>query len=98
MPGFTMNRQYIFWLHDVVAVQSLTFRVVAGDMHLCVALVNYIRAKYHQAVDNAGNGVLIAWDQLGCKNNQVVRLNSNLAMFLVGHPRKSRHGLTLGTG
>ena len=58
-----VDRHDVARLHEVVAVDELTGAGVARDVHLGVALVDDVGAPAGEAVDDAGDGVLVAGDR-----------------------------------
>ena len=58
-----MNRQYVFRLQDVVAIKKFSGCRVTRNMNFGVALVDNVGANLGEPVDDAVDGVLVAWNQ-----------------------------------
>ena len=86
VAGFAVYRQYILRAKDVVAVEQLASRCVAGNVDLGHALVDDLGAQAHQAIDHAEDRVLIARDQAGGQDDGVARVDLHLVLA-VGHAR-----------
>ena len=82
---FAVDWHHIFWLDGVVAVQQFTLGCVARDVNVRVALVNDMRAEFHQAVDHSSDGIFVARNKRGGQDDQVIFLDGDLAVFIVVH-------------
>ena len=91
-----MHRHDIARLEDVVAVEQLTRRGVARDVHLSVALVHHVGAEFGQQVDYSEHRVLIARNQRRSKDDGVALGNLDVVLE-VRHAREHRHRLALRT-
>ena len=94
---FAVDRHQVLRLADVVEVQQLAGRGVAGDVHLGVALVDDVGAPAGQAVDHAVDRVLVARDEGRGQDHRVALDDADLVVA-VGHPGQRGHRLALGAG
>ena len=66
-------------------------------MNFGIALVNHIRAKANQTVNNSVDRILVTRNQRGCHQNSVA-LTDDDAVIAVGDSREHGHRLTLAAG
>ena len=97
VPGFAVHGHGVLRLEDVVRVEQLPGRGVAGNVDLGGALVHHVRAELHQAVDHAEDRVLVARDQRGGQDDGVALADAD-PVVAVGHAGQGCHGLALRTG
>src|SRR5699024_4145685 len=88
---------HIFWFDDVVAVQQFTFGRVARHVNVRVALVNDVRAEFHQPVDDPCDRIFVARNERGGQDDQVIFLDGDLTVFIVCHARQGCHGFVVCT-
>ena len=93
-----MHRQHVRGLDDVVAVEQLAGRRVAGDVHEGVALVHHVGAELGEPVDDAVDRVLVARDERRSKQHRVAGLELHLRVAAVRDARQGGHRLALRTG
>ena len=58
-----MNRQYVFRLQNVVAIKKFPSGRVTRNMNFGVSLVDNVGANLGEPVDDAVDGVFVAWNQ-----------------------------------
>src|SRR5699024_2654436 len=61
-------------------------------------LINDVRPRAHQLVDDPGNALFVAGDGRGGENDHVACANLQLSVLGKGHARKAAHRLALATG
>ena len=64
-------------------------------MHLVHTLINHVRAKAHQLIDDASDRLFISGDRRRADDNEIVGRNRHLAVIVRRHARKRAHRLPL---
>ena len=98
VPVLAVDRHDGTRSHDIVGVEQLTLGGMPGDVNQRIALVHHGGTAAHEAVDDAGDGVLVAGDERARHEHDVALPHRDVPVLTVGDASQGRQRLTLGTG
>jgi hypothetical protein len=90
-----VHRDEVLRLHEAEHQLELLARSMAGDVAVHHRLVVDHRAFLEEVVDRLGDCLLVPWDRAGRDDHGVARLDVDVPMVAVAHPRQPAHRLTL---
>ena len=98
VSGLAVDRHEVLGLHDGEHELELLGPGVAGDVDQGPGLVVHVGPDLGQAVDDAGDGLLVAGDRGGRDDHRIAGLDGHRAVLAVGHPGQRRERLALAAG